>query len=319
MYLEANAQPVVLDTLFTGNRASTSGGGACIQGSAVIRRCTFVGNEVTTPGPIATGGGGILVSGGAAVIDQCFVQGNRSAGRGGGVCISGGNVSLSHSQILENEAVIGGGIKLGSTTTNQSASIHDCLVAGNVGTGILKEINSFARITHCTVVGNHALTAGAGFRHQGSNGASPTLVSNCIFWRNFTEDGTQVSSSSSPATDLRYSVVFGGAAGVSGGVTIGAGFLSADPLFLDPDGPDDDPTTLLDNDYRLASGSPCIDAGSSSDVSLDNGDVDEDGNTGEPNPFDLALQRRFADDPAVPDTGEGSSAIVDIGAYERQP
>lgn len=37
--------------------------------------------------------------------------------------------------------------------------------------------------------------------------------------------------------------------------------ISQDPLFIDSDGADNDPATAADNDYRLAPGSPCIDAG----------------------------------------------------------
>jgi len=36
-------------------------------------------------------------------------------------------------------------------------------------------------------------------------------------------------------------------------------------LFVDPDGPDDDPKTYQDNDYHLGSGSPCIDSGENQD------------------------------------------------------
>jgi hypothetical protein len=55
-------------------------------------------------------------------------------------------------------------------------------------------------------------------------------------------------------------------------------------------------------DYRLAPGSPGIDAGSSA---------------GAP-PRDR-LGRRRIDDPAVRNSGPGSSGYVDVGAYERQP
>lgn len=43
-------------------------------------------------------------------------------------------------------------------------------------------------------------------------------------------------------------------------------------------------------------------------------DLDEDGDTGEVTPLDG--EGRFFDDPNTPDTGCGSSAIEDMGAYE---
>jgi len=44
-------------------------------------------------------------------------------------------------------------------------------------------------------------------------------------------------------------------------LTWGPGNIDVDAGFVDPDGPDDDPLTWADNDYRLAGGSRCIDAG----------------------------------------------------------
>jgi hypothetical protein len=89
------------------------------------------------------------------------------------------------------------------------------------------------------------------------------------------------------------------------------------PLFADPDGPDNNPLTFGDNDYRLSPLSPCIDAGENVSVAPDWLDLDGDGNTTEPVPVDLDLHRRFVEVPAVPNTGSGTPPIVDLGAYER--
>ena len=59
------------------------------------------------------------------------------------------------------------------------------------------------------------------------------------------------------------------------------------------------------DDYRLGSGSPCLDAG-------DNGAVPKDVLT------DLLGNPRFVDDPETTDTGLGTPPIVDMGAYEYQ-
>jgi hypothetical protein len=80
------------------------------------------------------------------------------------------------------------------------------------------------------------------------------------------------------------------------------GSIAADPLFVDAAGADGW-VGSEDDDLRLGASSPAIDAG-------DNGwvpayvSLDLDGN------------RRFADDPAVADTGSGTPPIVDMGAYE---
>jgi hypothetical protein len=93
-----------------------------------------------------------------------------------------------------------------------------------------------------------------------------------------------------------------------------------DPLFADADGPDDDPDTWADNDLRVASGSPCIDAGDNTAVPGDAADLDGDGDTGERMPYDLDGQPRFLDDPLTADTGVPDPPdypdVVDMGAYE---
>ncbi len=71
------------------------------------------------------------------------------------------------------------------------------------------------------------------------------------------------------------------------------------------DGPDDDPETWEDNDYRLGSGSPGIDAADNTAVP-DGVTIDLDGNP------------RFVDDPVTEDTGLGDPPIVDMGCYEFQ-
>jgi hypothetical protein len=101
---------------------------------------------------------------------------------------------------------------------------------------------------------------------------------------------------------------------IQGGWT-GTGNIDGDPLFVDPDGPDDDPNTWEDNDYRLRPSSPCIDAGDNTAVPPDTADLDGDGDTVEPLPFDLNANPRFLD-VTVADSGKGAPPIVDMGAYE---
>jgi hypothetical protein len=86
----------------------------------------------------------------------------------------------------------------------------------------------------------------------------------------------------------------------------GDGNIDADPIFVDPDGPDNDTSTFDDNNYHLHWHSPCIDAGDNSAIPPDNADLDGDGNTTEPIPFDLDGWRRIA------------NLVVDMGAYAVQ-
>ncbi|GEM_PF-4561341 len=67
--------------------------------------------------------------------------------------------------------------------------------------------------------------------------------------------------------DASVNLVEGGLPGISM-------IIDDDPMFVDPDGPDNDPNTYADNDYMLLTGSPCIDMGTNSDV----GSIDLAGN-----------------------------------------
>jgi parallel beta-helix repeat protein len=69
-------------------------------------------------------------------------------------------------------------------------------------------------------------------------------------------------------------------------------------------------------DYRLRPSSPCIDAGDNLAVPFDVPDIDGDGNTAEPIPWDIDCQSRFVDYPQVLGSGNGTPPIVDMGAYE---
>ena len=108
-------------------------------------------------------------------------------------------------------------------------------------------------------------------------------------------------------TTVSYSNVHGGWPGV--------GNINVNPMFVEPDGPDEIPGTEDDN-YRLLPGSPCIDAGHNWAVPADTGDLEADADTAELTPLDLDGNPRFADVVATQDTGCGATAIVDMGAYE---
>jgi hypothetical protein len=206
----------------------------------------------------------------------------------------------------------------------------DCLIARNTagGGGAGAFITrSNPTITGCTITANAATNRGAGLNIvRGSN----VTVANTILSGNQAPLGPQINiqGSVSPSTlTISYSNVEGGQAEmyVNPDCTLiwGPGNIDADPLFVDLDGPDDDPNTFEDNDYRLSPGSPCIDAADNEAVPADTLDLDGDGDVDEPIPFDLDGNPRFVDDPGTEDTGNPDPGypdlpIVDMGAYEFQ-
>jgi hypothetical protein len=84
------------------------------------------------------------------------------------------------------------------------------------------------------------------------------------------------------------------------------GNIDMDPLFVNP----------TNGDFTLLPNSPCIDAADNTAVPADIADVDSDGDTDEPLPWDISGNPRFIDQPEVPDTGNGTVPIVDMGAFE---
>jgi hypothetical protein len=88
--------------------------------------------------------------------------------------------------------------------------------------------------------------------------------------------------------------------------------INADPCFVGHHNIDADPCFVnpAEGNYRLRSNSPCIDAGNNNSVPPDYADLDNDGNTTEPTPFDLDGFLRFIDGDCI------GSSIVDMGVYE---
>ena len=202
------------------------------------------------------------------------------------------------------------------------SSIDQCLFAGNeaqVG-GALDVVKGGAhQLSSCTAVGGRS--AFAGFAVVVA--VQSLTVENCILRDNVGNNAGQVllQGTSVFPVDLRDTNLEGGTSSITW-VTVGPSgaverLVDADPIFIDPLGPDGDATTFADNDYRLQSGSPSVDAGNSALILPDAADTNGNGNTAEPAALDLDGRTRRADDPATADTGVGAPPVIDHGAYER--
>jgi len=290
------SSPAIANCLITDNSAGDGGGIFCYRYCRpVIVGCTITGNTADD-----IGGGVYCHMSSSAKIVSCTISGNSASDRAGGIgCLSGSSVMITN-----------------------------CLINGNLASGRGGGLYCYANslypnspmIVNCTVSGNSAGDRGGGIGCYWNT--SPTIA-NCVFWANAAPLGAEIELSSSDypsGLTVSYSDVEGGelAACVEEGCTLnwGPGNIDADPLFVDPDGPDNDPNTWEDNDYRLSPGSPCIDAGCNCGVARDSADLDGDGDTDEITPFDLDGEGRFFDDPDTPDSGSGWPPIVDMGAYE---
>jgi len=312
---------------FSGNTSRDAGGGLFNRQSYLIMTdCIFSGNSSTEAGAAA-----IYISEWSNVtLTNCTIIGNTAATHSGGVSISQSDLTITNSIISCNSAgqsVGGMGIYYDSSTTVSNCTISRNS-AGQYGGGMLIN-DSSATVSNCTFASNTASNGKA----LACNSASPSTVelANCIFWDEGGEQNEIYNLDGSTIT-IGYSDVRGGLPAVYDpyeGVVWGSGNIDADPLFerYPSDGGDgwgDDPGTPgIDEgenddygDLHLLAGSPCIDAGDSNAVPEDIIDLDGDGDTIEPIPWDLDGHPRFYDDPNTADTGTSPPPTVDMGAYE---
>jgi len=307
------SRPLIANCTISGNAvpfAQFGGGGgiSCTHSDPIIADCTIIGNTVSTDW-----GGGVSCVESNATITNCTIMLN-SSGNGGGVAGLESDLCITNCAIAQNTADGGGGVY----SSGARLALMNCLVAENRGQWVGGAVccgDGIATIDNCTVAHNATEDQGGGVFCDGD-----LSIANSILWGDSAWRGAEIAVSSSGTLELSYSDVQGGEAAAyveEGSVLIWReGNINADPLFVDPDGPDDDPNTWEDNNFRLGAGSPCIDAGCNCAVPSDLLDLDDDGDTAEYTPLDLDGEGRFFDDPATQDTGSGLPPIVDMGAYE---
>ena len=278
------AEGIFLNCLFRDNYASIRGGALFINGSnSKVINCTFISNSTDREA------GAVGCAYGSPEFYNCRFMGNSADEDGGAIYISHGATPEFF------------GCFLAANTTELGGAIHVANYSG-------------ATFTNSAIVNNTASINGGGVAVIGESATAS--LANCILWQNYTggevNESTQIFLGDGSTVDVDYSCVeyWSGDLG-------GTGNIGDDPLFIDPDGPDDIPGTE-DDDYHFSPGSPCIDAADNTAVAADEFDLDEDNDAKEPIPFDLDGNPRFVDDPGTDDTGNGTPPIIDMGAYEFQ-
>ncbi|HUU96526.1 MAG TPA: right-handed parallel beta-helix repeat-containing protein, partial [Phycisphaerae bacterium] len=293
LYCIDNSRSIVINSSITANTASYLGGAFFCQGStATIRGCDISGNSAE--GEYCAGGGGIFCSDSQLTITGCTILENAAGYFGGGVkSMNYTNLIIAESTISRNVAGREGG---GVYCHVSSPTMINCAIIGNAawqhGGGVFCDFEGRATISNSTVAGNATVWKGGGICcfYGGATVTNTTIVGNTAyayggaFYCRLSDDDSTVANcvlSGNAALlgpeiaiacqtglgtfTISYTDVRGGEAGVYvHGVcpfTWGPGNINADPLFVDPDGPDDDPNTWQDNDLHLSGGSPCIDAG----------------------------------------------------------
>jgi len=221
---------------------------------------------------------------------------NAAGGLGGAVSTGGYLTVLSACRITGNRAGgsagvrnAGGVVIMVNSLLSENSAEHSPSTFGNYSDGQMALIN-------CTLFVNPVGDRQAVIENRSGTGS----IINSVVWGN----GFRSIDDRGESFVVRYCNIEGGYGGERN--------IDVDPMFLDP----------AAGDFRFASGSPCIDAADNTAVPRDEFDLDGDGDTEEPIPFDIAGLLRFVDDPDTDDTGQCGDPcvmpIVDMGAYEFQ-
>ena len=312
----------ITNSSFSGNSADSSGGGIYSTGTLTVTNSTLSGNLAAD-----SSGGGIYNSGTLTVTNSTLSR-NSADDCGGGIYSQRGALTVASSTLAGNSAGdSGGGIRsYSSTLTVTNSTLLGNSAAGYRGAGGAISIDSGTlTVTNSTLSGNSA----SGYRGSGGGicitGDSSTIsLDNTIVAGDAAPSEPDIKHGSGTLTGS-YNLIGDGSGQSSlvhdeNGNLVGTSESPIDPRFIrnpsdggdgwgdDPSTPDIDESANDDyGDLRLRPDSPAVDAGDDSLLPADEFDLDADGNTTEPIPFDLAGNTRVL------------GARVDMGAYEYDP
>lgn len=282
-----NKHSVIIDgfTIQDGDYIRKGGGVEIGVGSTniTIANCAIKNNQSELQA------GGVYVTGASSgiILEDCILSGNSPAS--GAATTYGGAFGIATSSsaeikrciITNNSAYVGGAIRVSSTS---SLVCSDSLISWNTAniTGAI-HADGQVDLINCTLSKNHA---SIGHRAISQFGGHIDVI-NSIIYGNTGGASVAINLTGGATATVTYSDIEGG--------WTGTGNINSDPYFRDPDGADNQGGTSDDN-FTLATHpwSPCIDAGDNTAIS---------------GTKDLAGNPRLDDD----------LAIVDMGAYERQP
>lgn len=236
--------------------------------------------------------GGILISEESdALIERCTIHDNNGSDAGA-ILIEGSYATIRRCQILDNYGYGTGGIRIEDSTVD----ITNCLIAYNWtdsessdAGGVTVRSYGQSTISNCTIANNS--TEYGDFGGVAIDYGS-LVVGNTIIWNNSPDGIGYIGGGRGDYVAVYFSDVQNGWEG------FGEGNIAIDPVFIN-----------VETDFRLSSGSACIDTGSNS--LIPEGTYD-----------DLAGHARRLDDPVAPDCAQrgiscGDAPVVDMGAYER--
>jgi len=281
----------VTDCTFVGNSAAVSGGAIAVigYGSIDARRCVFQANDSSFGGAIAHEA---FDKGDGSFVTECSFLNNTASLRGGACETTDGEFTATSCFFIGNVSSFGDG---GAIFSSASLSVVNGVFSGNSGdTGGAIRVNQgfVTELFDCSFNGNSAFLGGA----ISSLDASFFDIANCILWGDSAKDQIEIYNEGNSNPTISFCDIMdsgGSGGGWDAGLGIdGGGNIDKDPEYRGP------------GDLRVLSSSPVIDLGDNASLPEDRADLNENGNTLEPLPLDIARDLRvFFDD-------------VDMGAYE---
>ncbi len=292
----------ISDCVFVGNASTNVGGGVwAVEATLTVHKSHFEANSANGGGGIgialpvasylaqcgfygncATGAGAVAVQQGSKasfIATNCFFYGNHAENSGGAIVLSGGVNRLINSSFIDNDSVFGGAV------------YSDLNI---VGDGV-------TTLESSTLIGNRARVGPAVLTY------SDCSLINSLIWFNcgYSYDLAQINTTkllSIHGCNIQGEHETIAALGVDAHVEYGEDNIAKYPFAT--------------RRGFLRATSSCIDAGLNAGLSMDDLDLDSDGDFGEVIPLDINNDLRLADNRLIVDTGAGVAPIVDIGSDE---
>ena len=321
--------------------AYRGGGIYCNQASPTISNCVIIGNH-------SSGfGGGMYNKNSSPTVTNCIFRDNTAVAWGGGMYNYHSSPKVTGCFFEKNKANFGGGMHNQESSPTVVNCVFSENYSGEAGGGMYNYYKPTAKLVNCIFSGNYANNAGGGMCNYLSpltlvnctfSGNSATnrggaivndlwdqKLTNCVIWGNYAPTDPEITNNVSHPRIKCCDIRGCGGSGEGWDPSFGydkGGNIDEDPCFVEPGywadandpnipvEPTDPNAVWIDGDYHLPAVSPCIDAGDNTAVPPDTTDLDGDGNTTEPIPWDLD------GNPRIVDGNDDGNSVVDMGAYE---
>ncbi|MBA3534879.1 MAG: right-handed parallel beta-helix repeat-containing protein, partial [Ardenticatenales bacterium] len=243
-------------TTVEGNEVLTntarSGGAFYLDLSAA----SVVSNTIRANVASLENGGGIYLGFSNATVDNNIIEGNSAVNVGGGIYLNGSAATISRSTVFSNTAKSGGGIYLdvsNSTLVNNFVT-HNRATA--TGSGVYL-VGSVVTIKHNTFAGNSGGDGSALYLTSSSSKASQATMSNSIV----ASHQVGVALAAGNTIDSKATIWYNNMSKTvgTGTLTTSVADVVGNPAFVDANA----------YDYHILKASVALDAGISSDLTLD--------------------------------------------------